>query len=102
MHRGRSRILPEPTSGTAAPGAPLPKAGRGGVLGAAPRLRGGGGRDHSCAMKSPLNPGAPSEVVKSFFDQLMAGRVDLALQCWASDAVWHVTGGSSWAGDYSP
>jgi len=49
-----------------------------------------------------MNPGAPSEVVKAFFDHLMAGQPDLALQCWAPDAVWHVTGGSSWARDYSP
>ena len=31
-------------------------------------------------MKSPMNPGAPSEVVKAFFDHLMAGKPDLALQ----------------------
>lgn len=49
-----------------------------------------------------MNPGAPSEVVKAFFDHLMTGKPDLALQCWAPDAVWHVTGGSSWARDYSP
>lgn len=53
-------------------------------------------------MKSPLNPGAPSEVVKAFFDHLMAGRPDLALECWSPQAVWHVTGGSSWGGDYNP
>jgi hypothetical protein len=44
----------------------------------------------------------PAEAVATFFKHLRAGSVDLALKCWAPGALWHVTGRSSRAGDYSP
>jgi len=44
----------------------------------------------------------PIRVVTTFFEHLRAGKEQLALQCWAPGAVWHVTGRSSRARDYSP
>jgi predicted SnoaL-like aldol condensation-catalyzing enzyme len=40
--------------------------------------------------------------VRAFFDHLLAGESERALECWAANSVWHITGGSVWAGDYSP
>jgi SnoaL-like domain len=44
----------------------------------------------------------PAEAVAKFFEHLQAGNADLALKSWAPGAVWHVTGRSSRARDYSP
>jgi predicted SnoaL-like aldol condensation-catalyzing enzyme len=45
---------------------------------------------------------APTEAVTAFFNHLRAGHIELALKCWAPDALWHVTGRSSRARDYTP
>jgi hypothetical protein len=42
------------------------------------------------------------DVVTTYFDLMRAGNLQQALQCWAPDAVWHVTGQSKYARDYSP
>jgi SnoaL-like domain len=43
----------------------------------------------------------PTEVVATFFKLLRAGNTEQALRCWSPDGVWHVTGKSTRAGDYS-
>jgi len=42
------------------------------------------------------------EVVTAFFAHLRAGNEQFALACWAPGALWHVTGRSAFARDYSP
>jgi hypothetical protein len=43
----------------------------------------------------------PIEAVAAFFTHLRAGNFELAVKCWAPGALWHVTGRSRRAGDYS-
>jgi predicted SnoaL-like aldol condensation-catalyzing enzyme len=43
----------------------------------------------------------PAETVNAFFELMRSGNMDQALQCWAPDAIWHITGQSTHAGDYS-
>jgi ketosteroid isomerase-like protein len=53
-------------------------------------------------MQSSAKGPGPAEVVRAFFDHLLAGEPHAALQLWAPNSVWHVTGQSAWARDYSP
>ena len=42
----------------------------------------------------------PVEAVTTFFSLLRSGNTEQALQCWSSNAIWHITGQSPRAGDY--
>ena len=52
-------------------------------------------------MTSSNEAATPNAVVETFFKHLRAGNTELALKCWSQDGVWHITGKSCRARDYS-